>query len=243
MNIPSYLKLINRRYALVCALALSACATKTDTALSPEGALQKPTGYTHAADFYYTVEYGNTLTNIALRFTGNEDNWIAIANANGVTDPNKLRVGQQIMVPGHLLPPTVKKAHATSIPTSIAVRSLDQNTVWSTPNVIDDIGPDAANVELKKANPNKRFVLRPLGSDINSAAADPVGNEYITIIGSYFPKVVYQSPQPDAKLLMRVTPGATFPLEKLDDGWYQISTDKGPGYLRLQDGKPTNSKT
>ena len=143
-----------------------------------------------------------------------------------------------------LLNPASSSASVTEIPSTGAVRSLNRKDSNGWVNSIDDTGPDAAKVVVNKANPNKRFVLRPLGADVSgdSVAATLVGNDYIKIIGSYFPKVVYQSPRLNAKLLMRVAPGSKFPLEKLDDGWYQISTDQGSGYLRLQDGQPTDSK-
>jgi len=242
MNTPANKTIRNTGCAITVALLFSACATTATPTATPEAPAQQPPSYTQAADFYYTVERGDMLTAIALRFTGSEENWSAIAEANGVTNPRKLRIGQQLVVPGYLLPPVANKTPTTRIPTSVAVQSLDQTTAQAEPSVIDDVGPDAAQVELNKANPNKRFVLRPLGTDISNEGAELTENEYIRIVGSYFPKVVYKSPQLNAKLLMRVTPGTTFPLEKLDDGWYQISTDQGPGYLRLEDGKPTDNQ-
>jgi len=144
---------------------------------------------------------------------------------------------------GHESPLVNTNARPTSVLASAAVQ---RSSIQPQYNGIDDVGPDAANVQVNIANPNKRFVLRPLGTNISADSeeqnANVVGNDYIKIIGSYFPKVVYRKPQLNSKLLMRVAPGSTFPLEKLDDGWYQISTKQGPGYLRLQDGKPTGAR-
>jgi len=243
MKIPSYKIIRNIGSALTCAVLFSACATTTAPA-APTASVQplapeQNTEYVQAADFYYTVERGDLLTGIAQRFTGDADNWNAIADANGVTDPRKLRVDQQLVIPGYLMPLVKNNVRTTTLPTSVAVQ---RPAVQNPRNAIDDIGPDAVKVQIKKANPNKRFVLRPLGADVSSdSAAELVENDYIKIIGSYFPKVVYRAPQLDAKLLMRVAPGSTFKLEKLAEGWYQISTKQGPGYLRLQDGKPTNA--
>ena len=66
------------------------------------------------------------------------------------------------------------------------------------------------------------------------------GDEYIKVIGTYFPKVVYRSPELDAKLLMRVAPGTKLPLEKMVNGWYRVNTEEGVGFIRSEDGEPTN---
>lgn len=240
MKIPSYKIACSITGLSLSALLISACSTPATPVAQTQVAVQETTSYTQAADFYYTVERGDLLASIALRFTGNADNWTTIAGANDLADPRKLRAGQQLVIPGFLLPPVETKSRTSDIPTSVALRSIERRSEPSI-NSIDDVGPDAVDVEVNKANPNKQFVLLPLGSDVSGDSAEIVGNDYIKIIGSYFPKVVYQSPRLNAKLLMRVAPGTTFPLEKLDDGWYQISTDQGPGYLRTQDGQPTDT--
>lgn len=193
-------------------------------------------------DLYYTVERGDLLSGIARELTGAASNWETIAEANGISDPRKLRVGQQIVVPGYLLPPITNDTSAASVPTAVAMRSVERRrpSVMTKPTV-DDVGPDTADVVITKANPNKRFVLTPLGEKSEESYTELTGSEYIKVVGSYFPKVVYRSPQLDAKLLMRVAPGTTFPLEKLDDGWYRVNTDQGIGFLRVEDGEPTNS--
>jgi len=241
MNIPSYKTIRNISSALACAVLFSACATSggpTAQSKQPAAPIQNTPEYVQAADLYYTVERGDLLTGIAMEFTGDADNWKTIADANGVTDPRKLRVGQQLIVPGHLLPLVENTVHTMVLPTSVAVQ---RPVAPAQRNNIDDIGPDAAKVQIVKANPNKRFVLRPLGTDVSGdLSAQPAVTDHIKVIGSYFPKVVYRAPELNAKQLMRVAPGTTFKLEKLADGWYQISTEQGSGYLRLQDGKLTN---
>lgn len=44
----------------------------------------------------YTVKRGDTLSHIALRFTGNAMNYKKIAKANGIKNPNRISVGQVI---------------------------------------------------------------------------------------------------------------------------------------------------
>lgn len=47
----------------------------------------------------YVVQKGDTLYSIARRFYGSGNNWKTIAELNGITDPSKLRVGQQLTLP------------------------------------------------------------------------------------------------------------------------------------------------
>jgi LysM repeat protein len=55
----------------------------------------------NAAPVYYTVQAGDTLNSIARKFGLNMQD---IANANGMSDPNHLHVGQQILIPGAKAP-------------------------------------------------------------------------------------------------------------------------------------------
>jgi nucleoid-associated protein YgaU len=53
-------------------------------------------------DVVYTVESGDTLSHIALRYYGSAGKtaYMKIAEANGLADPNKIRVGQRLKIPG-----------------------------------------------------------------------------------------------------------------------------------------------
>lgn len=53
-------------------------------------------------DVVYTVKAGDTLSHIALRYYGSagKASYMKIAEANGLADPNKIRVGQQLKIPG-----------------------------------------------------------------------------------------------------------------------------------------------
>jgi len=53
--------------------------------------------------FYYTVRWGDTLSSIAKRFGTTVD---AIASANGLADPNYIRAGQTLFIPGVSPPPS-----------------------------------------------------------------------------------------------------------------------------------------
>ena len=47
----------------------------------------------------YTVHSGDNLSKISKRFYGNTNNYSAIAQANGIANPDLIRVGQQINLP------------------------------------------------------------------------------------------------------------------------------------------------
>lgn len=53
-------------------------------------------------DIVYTVKSGDTLSHIALQYYGSagRSSYMKIAEANGISDPNKIRVGQALKIPG-----------------------------------------------------------------------------------------------------------------------------------------------
>jgi len=53
-------------------------------------------------DIVYTVASGDTLSHIALNYYGDagRGSYMKIAEANGIDDPNKIQVGQQLKIPG-----------------------------------------------------------------------------------------------------------------------------------------------
>jgi len=53
-------------------------------------------------DVIYTVKSGDTLSHIALHYYGSagRSSYMKIAEANGISDPNKIRVGQVLKIPG-----------------------------------------------------------------------------------------------------------------------------------------------
>lgn len=53
-------------------------------------------------DIVYTVKSGDTLSHIALKYYGDagKGSYMKIAEANAISDPDKIRVGQQLKIPG-----------------------------------------------------------------------------------------------------------------------------------------------
>ncbi|WP_263368000.1 LysM peptidoglycan-binding domain-containing protein [Edaphobacter bradus] len=54
---------------------------------------------TGGADQPYTVKAGDSLSKVSKLFYGNVNKYNEIARANGISDPNLIRVGQRINVP------------------------------------------------------------------------------------------------------------------------------------------------
>src|SRR5690606_467128 len=55
-----------------------------------------------SGDVVYTVKAGDTLSHIALKYCGSagRSSYMRIAEANGIADPDKIRVGQTLKIPG-----------------------------------------------------------------------------------------------------------------------------------------------
>lgn len=69
-----------------------------------EGAKQKAkaeAGYVNVPDEWYTVQPGDTLSEIALKFYGDgtRESYMKIARANGIENPDLIRVGQRLQIP------------------------------------------------------------------------------------------------------------------------------------------------
>ncbi|MBV6479511.1 MAG: hypothetical protein HGGPFJEG_02285 [Ignavibacteria bacterium] len=47
----------------------------------------------------YTVKSGDTLSKIAKEFYGNANDYMKIASANGISNPDLIKVGQELVIP------------------------------------------------------------------------------------------------------------------------------------------------
>lgn len=83
--------------------------TKDQTDDTDKGGGGKPSG----PGGTYTVQPGDTLAQISKHLLGSASRWQEIAKANGISDPRKLRVGQELTIPGASQADTDKKAEDT----------------------------------------------------------------------------------------------------------------------------------
>jgi len=94
----------------------------------------------------YRVRSGDTLSSIARRELGNADRWREIAKANPSVDPNRLKVGQALTLPG--------RAGQASAPST---------------------GPSNAGNELAARNVSRAYTVRP-GDSLWTIAATQLGD-------------------------------------------------------------------
>lgn len=64
----------------------------------------------------------------------------------------------------------------------------------------------------------------------NESAPDAV-----MVIGTYYPKAVYNNADFSSSLLMRVSPGTRLQVSRLMGSWFEVETDKGMGYVHQRD--------
>lgn len=94
-------------YNLAVQLAQQAGASNVDASglQVHEGAKAKfageQKGYVNVPDEWYTVQAGDTLSEIALKFYGDgtRDSYMKIAKANNIANPDLIKVGQKLQIP------------------------------------------------------------------------------------------------------------------------------------------------
>lgn len=190
----------------ICALTL--CAVLQACSSTPETPVVEPVVEAiRQPDKAYIVQAGDSLSAIARKTTGDGDNWRAIAQYNNITNPNHLRVGDPLMVPGELLP-------APSEPI-VQVHPLDP---VQAPETDPRPSPDVA-------------------AGNNSASEPQNGTRWVVVEGSYYPKAIYERPAYTGNLVTRVLPGTTLKFLGQNKNWLHVATDKGPGYLHESDAR------
>lgn len=94
-------------FNLAVQLAEKAGATGVDTSglqvvggAKEKYAAEQP-GYVNIPDEWYTVQAGDTLSEIAQKFygDGSRDSYMKIVRANNIADANKIQVGQKLQIP------------------------------------------------------------------------------------------------------------------------------------------------
>lgn len=77
------------------------------------------------SDIVYRIAQQETLSSIALKFTGSVRNWPALARANGIGNDRTIPIGNAIVIPSRLLPD--KQAFATVVALRGDVDMIDKN--------------------------------------------------------------------------------------------------------------------
>ena len=226
----------------IAALLVGGCATTSGTVSTEPALPEDPVD--SAVD--YTVQSGDRLGDIALRFTGDIALWEEIAASNGIDDPRSLRAGSVLRIPGELIP-----GRAESLAAREVVPEADASPRTRTAASAGLAARRADPVELSPVDVNRRFELSPLDADDEASVAEDdrgaaldavrtspvVEPRRLRVVGSYFPKGVYAQPASYSRLIMRVAPGTLFELDGEVGDWYGVVTENGVGYLRDIDGK------
>ncbi len=205
---------------------------------------------------YYTVEQDDRIIDIAYALTGSTDNWVVIAEYNDVRDARKIRTGDVLEIPISLIRASgsnqqsdsgilaintlgsEKEVNSVSGTLSKSITSIKER-LTRTRNASDKLSSFETDVDvvLTPVNINRQFQLSKTDIDFapDTSAVTPTAK--IQVVGTYFPKGIYEQPTESAKLISRVAPGVIFDLDASLDGWFRVAFKAGHAYLRAIDGK------
>jgi hypothetical protein len=158
---------IGRRAA--AALILAAGAHAQAGKLTPPGEIQRKN-----SDIVYGIAQQETLSSIALRFTGSAKNWPALAKANGIANDRTIPIGNSIVIPARLLPD--KDAFATVVAMRGVVSMVDKTGEVVASRIGAQIGEGAVVVTGEDG-----FVTFQL-KDGTSFALPPASNLQLTLL-------------------------------------------------------------
>lgn len=96
------------RFRALSLLALTSCLTLSAPVRSqPAGAL--------GDDFIYRIRSGDTLIDIATRYTGKQGNWNHLQTLNQVTTPEQLPIGLELRIPLSMIPERAASARVLHV--------------------------------------------------------------------------------------------------------------------------------
>lgn len=230
-------RLINVAFISMLFLSIQGCASLGGSGATTSSPDQN-------APIEHIIKPGDQLGDIALRYTGNISRWKAIAAYNDIQDPRSLRVGDIVSIPVALVPekrlPAVGRSITIARKDSLEAASAGNSasaTVATTGTGSLAVQRSAGNVIVRPVSVNRTFTQQPL----EKTAKATVGSSdtqapQVRVVGTYYPKGIYKQPAGYSTLMMRVAPGTVFQLEREVNDWYKVITNKGTGYLRLEDG-------
>lgn len=95
----------------------------------------------------YTIQSGDTLGAIAQKFYGKASKYTEIAEANGMANPNAIRVGQEIVLPGLS---DEEEASAPASPKPVEAPSESTGAGFFTAETLSEIMPKASQENIDK---------------------------------------------------------------------------------------------
>jgi len=197
----------------------------------------------------FELESGETLWDFSKRTTGDATNWKLIAEMNGFSDEQAVKVwaGQKITIAENLVRPELSGA----LPDSVAdetvelaetetQEALDASAAVLAGNTLTDETQPIKIVEAAfKAEP---AAAAPLTEETLAVEAEETLNDgtmpsEIMVSGTYYPKAIYNNADFSSSLLMRVSPGTKLQVSRAMGSWYEVATDQGTGYVHKRDVK------
>ncbi len=215
----------------------------------------------------FKLNAGETLWDFAKRTTGDATNWQAIAGQNNFTEKQAVlvRAGQTIYVPKEMVRPeldvadnTVQKLdvadNTNQTPTNAPEQAVElaaadptsenanQQAITATSNLLASASAldETQSIKIVEATFKPDESREPINveSAITDALTSTVGDsEQIMVSGTYYPKAIYNDADFSSSLLMRVSPGTTLQVSKAMGNWFEVTTDKGVGYVHQRDIK------
>ncbi len=189
----------------------------------------------------YIVQSGDTLSSIARRFFGANADWRVIANANGITDPNTLFVGQKLRIPTGASPaPSSAPATYTVQPgdtlSAIARRFFGANGDWrviANANGISDPASLAVGQVLTIPK-GGTTTAAPSPSPINNSGVASLGTQVGTVLNTL------QASYPAGTVNVNfVTVGSDI-MARVGAAQEFLGTINGPGIYRLGKFRPAD---
>lgn len=239
-------KTIDVRVLGLLLISLQGCATIPDQTSPPD--IEPSTVYDTIIE--HTIESGDRLVDLSAKYTGDNNQWGAIAAYNDITNPRSLKIGDIVAIPYSLIPEALR-TEELRLSTRVFGEDATRKDVAGNPNAPATLpvsptstlalkrqaAPASSDVIVQPVTTNKSFDLKPVDeSELRRTGSTSSEAAKVRVIGSYYPKGIYQQPASYSTLLMRVAPGTVFELEREINDWYKVVTADGIGYLRSVDG-------
>lgn len=174
--------------ALLSVGMLSGCNNRPAPVPPPKAPVSEPEV---APDVEHRISYsGETLAVIAAWYTGRATNWQAIRDANPGLRPERLNLGQIIMIPGDLVVQHDPMPKRFVTDNAAKVRSKVTTELKPTDGVPADVGTDPYE---EGAVPGTTTGMEKVPAEIVKDAPDPLPVE--PSMGSEVPEVVKEAPK------------------------------------------------
>ena len=196
----------------------------------------------------FELESGETLWDFSKRTTGDATNWKQIAEMNGFTEEQAVKVwaGQKIIISENLVRPELSGAMPVpaTAEESAVVAETDKTAADASAAVLagNNLSDETQPIKIVEAAFKADPAAAPLTEDTLAANAEETLNDgtlpsQIMVSGTYYPKAIYNNADFSSSLLMRVSPGTTLQVSRAMGSWFEVETNQGIGYVHQRDVK------